>query len=186
MGTSVNQSSPRDSNWKPVRTAYVKNRISEARVLSEIWRASENQSIPLSRELSSNAVYSCVQAVATSKNFQEAIFKVNNYLMDNGGNSISVEFAKRIIPLAFGDKQPAQAFSRLFISEVTKYVISRDIAGCVGDGFRNKTVTELVDFKNRISQRALNLTAEINMNISTQKDWSVFITATVNKLKTQQ
>lgn len=186
MGTSVNQSSPRDPNWKPVRTAYTNSKISEARVLSEVWRASENQSIPLSRELSSDAVYSCVQAVATSKNFREAITKVNSYLMDHGGNSISVEFAKRIIPLAFGDKQPAQAFRRLFISEMTKYVVSRDIAGCVGDGFRNKTVTELVDFKNRISQRALHLTAEIKANISTPKDWSAFIKATVNMLKTQQ
>ncbi|MEV4887302.1 hypothetical protein MRBLMN1_005884 [Chitinophaga ginsengisegetis] len=186
MGTSNNQSSPRDSNWKPVRASYINRSIPEARVLSEIWRASEHQSIPLSNELSSAAVYNCVLAVSTSQTFREAINKVNDYIMNHGGNSMSVEFAKRVMPLAFEQKQPADAFPSLFISEITKYVVARDIAGCVGEGFRNKNVTEMMVFKNNIGRRAQQLSSEVTMKITSSKEWTAFIRATISKLKNEQ
>ncbi len=118
MGTSVSQGSPRNANWQRVMTCYKNNNIPEERVLTEVWRASDNQTVPLSNELKSESIFSCYQAVESSNTFQEAITKVNSSLIEKGGNSISVEFAKRVIPLAFNSNEPVETWKGLFLSVI--------------------------------------------------------------------
>lgn len=186
MGTSVSQASPRNSNWQRVMTCYKNRSIPEGRVLNEVWRASDNQDTPLSTELKSDTVFSCYKAVESSQSFQEAIAKVNLSIMQAGGNSIAAEFAKRVIPLAFNSAQPAETWRGLLLSEVTKYVVSRDASGFIGEKYRNKTVGELVEFKRNLGERARVTAATVNIPVQTFSDWKKFIDSTVTKLKTEQ
>src|SRR5436853_7771405 len=101
MGTSISQPSLRNTNWSPVYAGYKNEFIPEDRIIKEIWRASENDEIPISESLKNEAIYECYSAVSSSKNFQEAIQKYNHFILENKSNSIIAEFAKRVIPAAF-------------------------------------------------------------------------------------
>jgi hypothetical protein len=136
--------------------------------------------------LKSEAVFSCYKAVESSQSFQEALTKVNNTLTENGGNSISAELAKRVIPLSFTSSNPSESWRSLFLSEITKYVVSRDASGFVGEKYRNKSVTELVEFKKRIGSLAMNTVSEIKSSIKNFNDWKRFIDTSVSKLKNEQ
>lgn len=186
MGTSVSQASPRNANWQRVLTCYKNKNIPEGRVLTEVWRASDNQEIPLSNELKSEAVFSCYKAVETSETFQEALTKVNSGLLENGGNSISTELAKRIVPPSFSSPNPVETWRGLLLSEITKYIVSRDASGFVGEKYRNKSVTELVEFKQRIGSLAINTISEVQTPIKNFGDWKKFIDTSVSKLKNEQ
>lgn len=186
MGTSVSQGSPRNTNWNRVMTCYKNENIPEDRVLKEVWRASDNQEIRLSNELKSEAIFSCYQAVQTSQNFQEALSKVNSSILEKGGNSISAEFAKRVIPLAFNSNQPSEAWKGLLVSEVTKYVVSRDASGFVGEKYRNKSVGDLIEFKKSLGEMARNTAASVNVPVKNFNDWKRFVDLTVTKLKSEK
>lgn len=186
MGTSVSQGSPRNTNWKRVMTCYKNSNIPESRVLNEVWRASDNQDTPLSAELKSEAVFSCYKAVQSSQSFQEAISKVNVSLLEKGGNSIATEFAKRVIPLAFNSDRPTESWKGLLLSEVTKYVVSRDASGFIGEKYRNKSVGDLVEFKRNLGERARNTAATVEIAVQSFSDWKKFVDSTITKLKTEQ
>ena len=89
---------------KRVFVCYENNSIPENRIVNEVWRASETSekgSNPLSSEMKSEAIFSCYEAVKTSKNFQEALQKFNNKILETKSNSIVAEFAKHVIRLLF-------------------------------------------------------------------------------------
>lgn len=185
MGTSVSQGSPRNPNWQRVMTCYKNRNIPEDRVVSEVWRASENQETPLSEELKSDVVFDCYRAVQSSENFVQALEKINSSFLEKSNNSISAEFAKRVVPIAFSQKHPAVAWKSLFISEITKYVISRDASGFVGEKYRNKTVNDLVNFKNRLAEKARVVAANVQVEVKSIKDWRRFVDSTVANLKNE-
>lgn len=98
MGTSVSQGSSRiGPNWKPVFRGYEDNKISEARIINEIWRASENESVPISSQLKAEVIYNCFEVVKNSKNAFEALDKFNKEVLSSKNNTIIAEFAKRVI-----------------------------------------------------------------------------------------
>lgn len=183
MGTSVSQASPRNTNWSPVHAGYKNEFVPEERVISEIWRASENQEMPISESISSKAIYECYSAVSGSQNFQEAMRKFNGYIADTKSNSIVAEFAKRAIPAAFQSQQPADAWAARLFSEVTNYVMSRDTSGFVGGNNRNKTVSEMIDFKKNIAAKVSEIVGSQTGSIKSQKDWSSFVNDSINRLK---
>lgn len=187
MGTSISQSSPRkSSNWKRVFICYENNSLPDSRVMNEVWRASETSekdSKPLSSEMKAQAIFSCYEAVKSSKNFQEALQKFNNTIIQTKGNSIIVEFAKRVIPSAFLSSNPPEQWTNNFFKEVTNYVMSRDASGFVGESYRNKSVKELIEFKKAISNNVEQTIRSERKDFKSQADWNSFVDNSISKLK---
>jgi len=185
MGTSVNQSSPRETNWNRVFTCYSDKNIPEDRVVNEIWRASENQKTPLSSDIKSESTFLCYQNVKRSKRFEEALLRINKSVVESGTNSIVNEFARRAVPSAYRGKSPADDWRSLFFSELTNYVISRDASGFVGPHFRNRSVTDLIKFKKGISERVREIVASIKVDPRSPFEWGSFVDNVIKRLKGQ-
>lgn len=183
MGTSISQPSARTSNWKRVFVCYERQEIPENRVINEVWRASENEDIPISAQIKSDAVFSCFEAVKSSQSVQEALQKANKSIMENKGNSIIVEFAKRAIPASFQSNDPIQQWTNSFFVEMTNYVISRDASGFVGGQNRNKSVKELIDFKKSISNKVIQIVNAGNKGFNSKSEWNSFVDESILQLK---
>lgn len=187
MGTSTSQSSPRkSSNWKRVFVCYESNNLPDNRVMNEVWRASETSekdSKPLSSEMKTQAIYSCYEAVKSSKNFQEALQKFNKTIIETKGNSIVAEFAKRVIPSAFQSNNPSEQWTNSFFKEVTNYVMSRDASGFVGENYRNKSVKELIEFKKTVSSKVEKVIKTEKKDFNSQAEWNSFVDNSISKLK---
>lgn len=183
MGTSISQPSPRTTNWKPVHAGYQNKFIPENRIINEIWRASENEQQSVSVDLKSETIFDCYSAVKSSKTFEQALQKFNNSLLENKGNSIIAEFAKRVIPAAFESNQPTNSWASRFFAEVTNYIISRDTSGFVGDKCRNKTVSELVQFKKNISEKVSTVISREAKTIKNRNEWGAFVDKSISKLR---
>lgn len=183
MGTSISQPSPRTTNWKPVHAGYQNKFIPENRIINEIWRASENEQMSVSIDLKSEAIFDCYSAVKSSKTFEQALQKFSNSLLEKKSNSMIAEFAKRVIPQAFQSKQPVTSWTSKFFAEVTNYIISRDTSGFVGDKYRNKTVSELVNFKKSIVDKVSTVISAEVKPIKNKNEWNVFVDNSINKLK---
>ena len=184
MGTSISQHSKRTPNWRPVFKCYENDKIPEFRAINEVWRASENEDVPISFHLKSDAIYNCYEAVKYSKSIPEAIQKFNQSILRNKNNSIISEFAKRVIPLAFQSNNPSSQWINSFFSEVTNYFVSRDTSGFVGDKYRNKNVNELIAFKKNINSRVNQILGNDKKNINSYSSWKSYIDSSIQKLKT--
>jgi hypothetical protein len=184
MGTSVSHPSLRNTNWSAVHAGYQNAFIPENRIINEIWRACEKDATPISDMLKSKAIYECYSAVNSSNSFQEALKKFDTSIRENKNNSIVAEFAKRVIPSAFQSNNPAENWTARFFSELTNYVMSRDMSGFVGEKYRNKSVGELINFKRNITRKVFEIVSSEKVSIKTQKDWNSFVNKSVDKLKT--
>lgn len=183
MGTSVSQASPRNTNWSPVHAGYKNEFIPEERIISEIWRASENQETPMSDSIASDTIYNCYTAVSNSANFQEALQKFNGFIAENKSNSIVAEFAKRAIPAAYQSNNPVQGWMAKFFSELTNYVMSRDTSGFVGGNNRNKTVQEMINFKKNITTKVSGIVSSESRTIRNSEEWKSFVNESIERLK---
>jgi hypothetical protein len=151
MGTSISQSSPRNTNWSPVHTGYRSRDIPEDRIVREIWRAFDNESVPISTTLKGEAFYDCYNTVKNAQSAQSAF----------------------------------QVFDSLLISQVTYYVISRDISGFVGDKYRNKTIADVIRFKGTIAENIDSIVRTEHGEINSKREWNSFVDRTIKKLKTK-
>lgn len=183
MGTSVSHGSPRTSNWKPLLACYTNDKFSKERVINEVWRASEKEATPISSMMKSDAIFECYTAIGNSKNYREALQKFNDIILNTKQNSIIAEFAKRVIPTAFQSEKPSQQWKKSFFSELTNYVVSRDASGFVGEEFRNKSVTDLIDFKKSISRKVNDIVGADKTKIKNKNDWNSFVDSSIKKLK---
>lgn len=183
MGTSISQPSARNTNWSPVHAGYKNKNVPDTRIIKEIWRACENEDIPMSTILKDKAIYECYSAVEQSKNFQEALQKFSESIIQNKNNSIVAEFARRAIPISFQSNKPTNNWMSCLFSEVTNYIVSRDLSGFIGSNYRNKSVKELILFKKTISNKVSEAIASEDRSISNQKDWNSFIDKSITKLK---
>jgi hypothetical protein len=183
MGTSSSQPSPRNSNWQAVLTCYETATVPEKRVIKEIWRASENQTEPLSKELKSQTIFKCYQVIQDSNNFRDALKKINDIVIGSNSNSFVVELSKRIVPLAYQTSSPAHAWKSLIFSELTNYVMSRDASGFVSANNRNKTVSELVQYKKEISSKVKEVVDSVKADPKSVAEWQAFITKSVDILR---
>lgn len=183
MGTSISQPSPRTTNWSPVNAGYQNKFISEDRIINEIWRACENEDIPVSEDIKSKAIFECFSAVKKSINSEQALTRVNSFLLANKNNSMIAEFAKRAIVRAFSSDQPTKTWTTGFFAEITNYIISRDASGFVGNKYRNKTVNELISFKKNIYNKVSAQIYTEAKDFKNLNDWNKFVDKSINKLK---
>ena len=181
MGTSVSQGSPRNINWNAVLSGYRDEFVSENRILSEIWRAYEKEKI--SNLLKTTAIFDCYTVVSSSRDASEAIARYDSYLSEKKRNSIIAEIAKRTIPTSFEVDQPSNAWMARLFSEITNYVLSRDVSGFVGESYRNKSVKELIEFKDRLRSKVIRSISEEKVVVRSIKEWRAFVDNSVNKLK---
>jgi hypothetical protein len=181
MGTSVSQPSPRDSNWKRAFVCYRAEEVPFRRIVSEVWRAWDNDQRPISAELKSDILFKCYQSVTEASNAEEALASFTQHVRQVKGNSIVVEFAKRAIATS---KQPESTadWTQSFFAQLTRYVVSRDASGYIGREFRNGNVKELADFKDTIASAASRCVAPID-TISSRAEWDNFVDSTVSGLK---
>lgn len=182
MGTSVSQPSPRNTNWRRVFVCHENGSIPESRVVNEVWRASEKESI--STEIKSKVIFDCYKAVRDSVSIQDAFHKFQNSVLETKSNSIVAEFAKRAIPAAFRSRNnPSGQWTNSLFSEITSYIVSRDASGFVGKDFRNATVGSLVEYKKSISATVNKVMSSPPTEIKTIKQWENFVDASIVKLK---
>jgi len=184
MGTSISHGSPRTTNWKPVLACYIDDKFPKERIISEVWRASEKEATPISEMMKSDTIFRCYNAVIDSENYRDALQKFNDIVLETKQNSIVAEFAKRVIPLAFQSNKPAEQWRISFFSEFTNYVVSRDVSGFVGNGLRNQSVTDLIEFKKSISNKVNQIVSANKAKIKNKRDWNNFIDTSILKLKT--
>ncbi|HEY0669942.1 MAG TPA: hypothetical protein VGD22_17305 [Sphingobacteriaceae bacterium] len=183
MGTSISQPSSRNTNWSPVHAGYQNRFIPEIRIINEIWRACENDNTPVSNILKDDAIYKCFESVKTSNNFQQALEKFNSEILRNKTNSITAEFAKRVIPKCYQTDEPVKAWASNFFAEVTNYIVSRDTSGFVGEKYRNRTVGELIEFKNSLSQKVSHIVSSLDMQVNNKSDWNKLVDLSIKTLK---
>jgi len=183
MGTSISHPSPNNNNWRPVKIGYKNKKIPLERVIKEIWRASENQDKPLSKEINSDIIFKCHQLVSKSPNAREALKSFRQELILSKQNSIVAEFARRAIPAAYLSKDASKQWRSAFFSELTGYIVSRDASGYVGKEYRNKTVTELNMFKNEIRIETSRIIDSIKIEPKNINDWKSFVNTAITNTK---
>lgn len=183
MGTSISHPSPNNNNWRPVKIGYRNEKIPLERVIKEIWRASENQDKPISKEINSEIIFKCHQLIRQSTNARDALQSFRQELILSKQNSIVAEFAKRAIPAAYLSKDATKQWRSAFFSELTGYIVSRDASGYVGKEYRNKSVTELNSFKNEIRVETSRIIDSIKLEPKNIHEWKSFVETAINSSK---
>lgn len=183
MGTSISAHSPRELNWNPVLVCYKDSRVPVHRVISEIWRAADNQTDSISDHMGSVSVFECYKSIKSSETYEEAIEKVTNFTIESGRNSLVVELAKRALAKSYSTSQPIKHWKSFFVSEVTSYFVSRDASGFIGPNYRNKNIRDLIAFKKDIDDRVVNIVSKQKSDINNLAEWKQEIQDVVTKLK---
>jgi hypothetical protein len=167
-----------------VRIGYENNSIPVARVSAEVWRAATQENTNLEGMISSELVFRCNEIVKNSKSAIDAYKQFNAEIIKSKANSLVTEFAKRAIVQSFnGAKDPAKSWRSNFVSELTDYFVSRDIAGFYGNKCRNKNISQLTFFRGEIKAAVGNKINEINTPITNLNDWKTFVGVSLDNLK---
>ena len=183
MGTSISHPSPNNQNWKPIKIGYEKEQIQIQTIISQIWRASENQDVPLSTQMGTDLVFQCHEIVKNSTSISQAMNDFSKAQILSKQNSIVAEFAKRAIPSALSSKNPAQTWRSAFFSEITNYIVSRDASGYVGSNYRNKSIADLTSFKTTIRGEVTKIISSIKQEPANKAQWSSFISEAIIKVR---
>ena len=183
MGTSVSHPSPDNTNWKPVLAGYTYENIPPERVLSDIWRAVENDPQPLTRTVESDALFRCQQAIKDSTSVAQGLRNVSAEITRSRQNSIVAELAKRAVPAAFKSEDPARAWRTALFSEITNYLVSRDASGFVGDRYRNRSVGELMEFKRTVRDRVSEMVGRVQGEPNSSEEWRAFVREAVSHIR---
>ncbi|HRP36935.1 MAG TPA: hypothetical protein PLS50_03935 [Candidatus Dojkabacteria bacterium] len=186
MGTSISQASERTISWNSVLACYANAEIPESWVINEIWRASDQQEFAISAELKSSALFDYYQIVDNSTGANEALTKINLHIFEHNNNSVVLEFAKRVVNKAYTYSTPANAWKALLFSEITKYYISRDASGFVGEKYRNKTVNDLIAYKSRIGDKISRFIMQKDERLNTLRTWQSFVDSSIKELKSRE
>lgn len=186
MGTSKNYPSPDTPRWKAVRICYQNKAISENRVATEVWRAATSENAELANMLSSDIIFQCNRIVESSSDAIEAYRAFNREIILSKESSLATEFAKRAIVQSFGGGEPVENWRNNFVSEVTDYFVSRDIAGYFGSETRNNNIQEMNSLRSNIRTIVNEKVSRVKAEIKTSSDWKEFIDSTVSRLKTNE
>ena len=193
MGTSASQSSPRSGpfaiNWAAVATGYVNAAVGIDRLIQEVWRAAQSEeSTDWRALLKSPGVTFCLDAAATARTPEQALSGAGREISRARQSSIASDVAKRALVQGFLITDDARrGFPEALFAEVTNYLVSRDLAGYVGERFRNRRVSEAMEFKDSIRAQVRRevsmLIEEVGLPQRGDKEgWERFVDATVTRL----
>jgi hypothetical protein len=182
MGTSANHPSPDTLPWHAVQAGYQNASIPVERVVKEIWRACQSDPDIIPERLVSPVLFECYQAIKSTTSMPEAVDRVANVIKESKSNSIIVELARRAVPPAFTQSQPAQAWLQRLYVQVTSYLVSRDLPGFISHGFRNENVKEAIEFKKSLMAKVSESVAQVGVEPTNYAEWATFVNATTAKL----
>lgn len=183
MGTSKNYASPKTARWNAVRGCYKNEKVSEERIVAEIWRAATKENNELQSNLSSEIIFKCDQIIRESKSPQEAFKKYVSELIEMKQSSIVTEFAKRAIVQSYNSDNPSLEWRKNLLGEMTNYFVSRDIPGYLGDQFRLKTIQQMNDFKGAIKKLVISKMESVKIVPTNIKEWSSYIDISLKIIK---
>lgn len=180
MGTSVNQRSPKTSNWSAVETAYTHSVVSLQRTVQEIWRASANeQDGGLAGDLAGPTIAQCVEIVKNATSAIDVGQKIRRLLALSGQASLAGDIANRAAIVSFSaEENRIDSFVRSLFSEASNYLVSRDIPGFAGLTDKLKTVRDVTALKTSIIQEVASTVASVNKpegDLSNPNNWKVFV-----------
>jgi hypothetical protein len=186
MGTSINQRSPRTSNWKIIEMSYKNKNFPIDRLTQELCRAAINQQEGnIFRDLSAQTISKCISIISISNDRYDAIQKIRKEVLASGNISLACDIAQRsVIPAFNAPSNITQTYIVSLFSEVANYLVSRDLPGNIGLG-RVNNVSEAIVFKNEIKNTIAKKVAEIPFPSNQYKDtkaWSAFVNDVVNHL----
>ena len=171
MGTSSSYPSPQTINWKAVSAGYKRSDVPIRRLISEIWRACEAQENPLSNLIKSDVLFKCQEVIRHSDNSTTALKNFTKEVIRSKQNSVIAELAKRALVVAMKSEDPPKMWRASLFSEITSYLVSRDVSGYVGRDYRNKTIEELRRFKEEIRTNVQTIAQRISVNPTTPEGW---------------
>ena len=148
-------------NWAAVAAGYVTDAVTLDRLIQEVWRAAQSQEESNWRTLlKTDGVALCLEATEGADAPDQAVSSAARAIVRARQSSLATEVAKRALAQGFlASGGPRRGFAECLFGEVTAYLVSRDLPGYVGERFRNHTVREAVDFKDRI-------TAEVRQRVA--------------------
>jgi len=184
VGTSVNQSSPRTLGWSAAQAGYRDIDIPIARVNAEIWRAALNQEKGNIAALLAEPIIARLGVLAArAKSAADASRITALELSRSKQSSLGTDIARRAAIQSVQFSNRAEAFTERLFSEVTAYLVSRDLPGFVGSG-RAETVRDSAEFQSAIKAHTADLTRGIKVpSRLTAKSWERYVSAVVNRLR---
>lgn len=185
MGTSSSHPSPSTTSWKPLKSCYTNSKIKTDIVVNNIWRAASHVDSDITNQMKSEAVQLCLKAVQSSATADEAFSKANDSIISSGSNSIIAELGKRAIFVSFHSDNPKQQWVQAFLSEVTNYIVSRDISGFVGSNYRNRTVKDMIEFKKILAVNVKSVVHQAGDPPAKSANWSTYVERIIEKLKSK-
>lgn len=185
MGTSVNQRSPDTPNWKIVQKVYENKNLSLDRALKEIWRATGNsRECDLGRQLENNTIALIAQIAENSKAPAEVAKKVTELISREKSSSLATDIAKRAAMQSVGKENTKQFFVQRLFSEVTNYIVSRDLPGYISNTGKLQTVRQGATFKKELSELAgYKVSTLVLPNSFSSNEWSDFIRKSITSIR---
>ncbi len=184
MGTSVSQPSPKTRNWEAAQATYKSDNFPVDRVLREIWRAATNQeSGNLSEQLSTPIVNRLREIVGQSGTSIEIASAINREIALSRQNSLGVEIARRAALQSLNAQNKSQTFNERLFAEASNYLLSRDLSGFVGSEFRNKNVGDSINFKQTVTNAAVQSVKAVETSSSvSESQWREYTGAVIKQL----
>lgn len=186
MGTSTSHPSPATLGWSAVAAGYRSSSIPVDRVVAEVWRASQSQPEPIAPDIGAALIFECQERVRQSASPAEATARLTRVISQAKAASFIAELAKRAAVPAFGQRDHTQGWRENFFSQVTDYLVSRDLSGYVGRDYRNQTVTQLVDFKAGLINRVRETVRTVQIDPQTTASWQSYVTQVMQRLSQSQ
>jgi hypothetical protein len=159
------------------------------RLVQEVWRAAQSEEEADWRTLlKSPGVTFCLDASAVAQTPEQALSSAEREIGRARQSSIAAGVAKRALVQGFLIRDDARrGFAEALFSEATNYLVSRDLAGYVGEHFRNRRVSDAIEFKESIRS---HVRQEVSMLIEEEglpqigdlEGWEGFIDAAVTRL----
>lgn len=185
MGTSVSQMSPRTRGWTIVQTVYTSDSIGMERAITEIWRAATGEATNLATQLASPIVARIDQIAASSGSPTEIAMRVEMEIASSGQVNFACDVARlaAIKAAQFPVEARQSVFREKLFAESSNYFVARDISGFVGQSFRNKTVSEMVEFKQKAMESTTASVRKSSEQMKTTESWSEYVTGVVDELR---
>jgi len=184
MGTSISHRSPNTLPWRTVWSGYTNGSFSSDKISNEVWRAITNSSdYKIGEVLKSDFIYSMSRIASKTNNLSEAIGLATKYIITNKCNSILAEIAKRALIKSFIRGGKGETFKEQVFAETANYYISRDLSGFLNKSYRNKTIKDMIAFKNELIQITQRKAKNEDSTINTHDDWDNYVSRLIFSLR---
>jgi hypothetical protein len=184
MGTSVSHPSPKTRNWEAAQATYKSDDFPVERVLREIWRAATNQeSGNLAEQLSAPIINRLREITEKGGTTLEVASAINREIALSRQNSLGVEIARRAALQSINAQNRSQAFNERLFAEASNYLVSRDLSGFVGSEFRNKNVTDSIQFKQAVTNAAIQTVKAVETSSTvSESNWGEYTSAVIKQI----